>query len=282
MQWRRCLEDIFERGGSLEIALVRDYAEEEAGHHLIFRVPILGLTETELVLEHPSAFGRRLPLERGAALVGIIAIGQNRWSFRTRLEEILNTTVRGREIESIRVALPQNVERCQRRDFYRMSTASLSMPGVDMWPILDMGSVVLAERANELAVEVERHGAGVTSGKDGPLIRPELGPQFSATLLNVGGGGIGLSVPHEYAQLLPRHHHFWVSLNLRPELVTPVCACARVVHTHLQNDQSTYAGLAFDFAHNMVHQKFVVDQICRFIAMQQRDQFLLEQPRRSA
>ena len=272
-----------ERGGSLELAVARDYGDDAEGHHLVFRVGILGLSDSEIVVEHPTTLGRRLPLERGAAVVAIIAIGQNRWSFRTQLAEIMNTTVRGREVESIRLPLPDAVERCQRRDFYRMNTASLNLPGVDLWPILDMGSVVLAERANELAVEAERRGDITEILAPGQTeICPELGPKFSAFLLNVGGGGIGLAVPPEASQLLPRHHHFWVSLDLRPEIRTPVCATARVAHTHLQNDQSMYAGMAFDFAHNAVHQKFVVDQICRFIAMQQRSQKTIEDVRRTA
>jgi len=271
-QWRRCLEDIYERGGSLELAVAREYGDDVEGHHLVFRVAILGLSESEIVVEHPTTMGRRLPLEKGTLLVAIIAIGQNRWSFRTHLAEILNTTVRGRDIETIRLPLPDTVDRCQRRDFYRMNTASLNLPGVDLWPILDMGSVVLAERANELAVEAERRGESPSLSPEHMDLRPELGPKFAATLLNVGGGGIGLAVPPEYSQLLPRHHHFWVSLDLRPEIRTPVCATARVAHTHLQNDQSMYAGMAFDFTHNAVHQKFVIDQICRFIAMQQKSQ----------
>jgi ATP-dependent HslUV protease ATP-binding subunit HslU len=40
----------------------------------------------------------------------------------------------------------------------------------------------------------------------------------------------------------------------------------------MESTHETYAGMAFDFSFNPAHQKFVVDQICRFIAMQQREQ----------
>ncbi len=36
--------------------------------------------------------------------------------------------------------------------------------------------------------------------------------------------------------------------------------------------QQTYAGMAFDFSFNPVHQRFVVEQIRRFIEIQQRAQ----------
>ena len=49
--------------------------------------------------------------------------------------------------------LPDEVRRCQRRSFYRVETARINLPVVDVWPLLDPKSILLAERANELAVE---------------------------------------------------------------------------------------------------------------------------------
>ena len=101
---------------------------------------------------------------------------------------------------------------------------------------------------------------------------PEVGPRFTATLVNIGGGGVGLRVSPDDAQNVARHKLFWIRIVLSPELHSPVCATAKVVHTHMDSSQHTYAGMAFDFSFNPGHQQFVVDQICRYIAMQQKAQ----------
>ena len=51
-----------------------------------------------------------------------------------------------------------------------------------------------------------------------------------------------------------------------------ICATGKVIHTHMDSSQHLYAGLAFDFTFNPGHQQFVVEQICRYIALQQRQQ----------
>ena len=74
------------------------------------------------------------------------------------------------------------------------------------------------------------------------------------------------------AELFMKHRLFWMRVTLRPELATPICASAKLVHTHMKADQSVYAGMAFDFTFNADHQRFVVSQICRFVEEQQRHQ----------
>ena len=83
VQWRRCLEQIHQRGGAVELAVARDYREDEAGSHLIWRIRLLHMDASELIVEQPMALGRLIPVEPGAELVVIIAIGQNRWMFST-------------------------------------------------------------------------------------------------------------------------------------------------------------------------------------------------------
>ena len=186
-----------------------------------------------------------------------------------------------RTVEVIRLPLPENVQRCQRRSHYRIETTALHLPRVDLWPLLDPKSVILAERANELESESAHQAAPVATQANDPLadpasLMPEVGPRFSATLLNVGGGGVGLRVAPDASSAVNRHKLFWLRILLPPELTTPVCASAQLVHTHLESTQDTYAGLAFDFSFNLAHQRFVADQICRYIAIQQKAMLLQE------
>ena len=88
-----------------------------------------------------------------------------------------------------------------------------------------------------------------------------------------GGGGIGLRFRQEDAQILSRHKLFWIRFRLPPELTTPICATAKLIHNHTELSQYTYAGMAFDFSFHPAHQRFVVNQICRYIAVQQQAQF---------
>ena len=179
-----------------------------------------------------------------------------------------------RSVPALRLSMPESVQRCQRRNHYRVETP-LSLPRVDVWPLLDGRSVIPAERAHEIQFEIDmgRLAGHIDSlHMDFDSVMPEVGPKFTATLLNLGGGGMGLRVEPEGSVVLGRHKVFWLRFNLPPALKTPICATGKLVHTHMESNHDTYAGMAFDFSFNPSHQKFVVDQICRYIAAQQREQ----------
>ena len=77
---------------------------------------MLKLTDREMIVEAPMALGRQIEIEPEIELVASIAIGQNRWMFRTRnLGMDAETSQKSRSHRSLRLALPENVRRCQRR-----------------------------------------------------------------------------------------------------------------------------------------------------------------------
>ncbi len=273
IEWKRCLQQLQDRNGALEIAIASCYdGHETAANDLIWRVRILQLNDTDLVVECPQALGRELEIEQGIELIAVIAIGQNRWMFRTANLGTVTLDGPGRQpSHAMRLAMPDGVERCQRRNFYRVQVAAISLPEVDVWPLLDPRSVVVAERANELR-GLSPNAAAPSDESPDSLTLPEVGPKFQALLVNIGGGGVGLAIEPADAGVLHRHKVLWVRFSLTREIPAPVCATAKVVHTHIDSTQRTYAGLSFDFSHNPAHQKFVVDQICRYISLQQRAQ----------
>ena len=279
LQWHRCLEEILERNGTLEIAIAREYSDESTkGNHLIWRVRLLSLNDSHLVIEQPMALGRTVELSSDIDLIAVLAIGQNRWMFRTRTEAKVQFTGRdGRVLSALRLTLPAQVERCQRRHHYRVHTAALTLPEVELWPLLDPKSVLLAERLNELQYYRTQHGSVEFEQSDiealsSEAVMPEVGPRLSASLLNLGGGGVGLQVLPADSAALGRHKLYWLRFMLLPELTAPICASGKLVHTHVESSQEIYAGLAFDFSFNPGHQQFVLEQICRYIALQQRAQ----------
>jgi hypothetical protein len=268
-RWRDCLRQIHQRQGAIEIAVAPPEEEGAAANHLVWRVRILSLADDEIVVEPPVALGQHIHLRDGVPIVAVIAVGQNRWLFRTEnLGAVTTKTARGdRAVAGLRLRMPATVERCQRRHpRHSPRVETLSLPEAEVWPLLDPKSVVVAERANEL--QLQRPGSAAPEADD-EHVMPEVGPRFTGLLLNVGGGGVGLQVAPEHAQVVSRYRVFWMRIALPPELSTPICASTKLVHTHMRSDQHLYAGLAFDFTFNPAHERFVADQICRFIAVQQ-------------
>ncbi len=273
--WRRCLQQVLDRGGSLEVAVARsDHGAAARGRDLVWRVRLLAVTDREILVEQPSTLGQPIELDAGIDLVAILAVGQNRWVFGTANLGVIRYPLNGQKpVSALRLLMPENVERCQRRNHERMQIGDLNLPEVEMWPLLDPKSVILAERANELRLDEEAGSphAGRTRPNDEDTM-PEVGPKFTATLVNIGGGGVGLRVRPEDAHVLTRHKVFWLRFSLPPELTAPVCATGKLAHTSVDSTQHTYAGMAFDFSFNPAHQRVVAEQIRRYIGRQQQAQ----------
>jgi len=238
------------------------------GSDLIWRCRLLQVTEDEIVVEQPTAMGQPLFMDKDVDLVGVMAIGQNRWMFRTRT---LAATPKLSRTGVMRVAMPHTVERVQRRQFYRVSTAELSLAKVECWPLLNPTTVGPAEAANRLAIE-EAERTGVTPESMDPTVLPEVGPLFHAKLVNLGGGGVGLMIDQAEARAIDRARLFWLRLDLTPHIPVPLGVTARMAHHHMDSTQAVYAGLSFDFSFNPQHQTFAVQQMMRYVEMLQQEQ----------
>lgn len=272
-EWRRCLQQIFERGGAIEIAVAHPEANtlepiaHVSGGDIVWRVRVLDLTDEEIVVEQPSALGRAIDFAADIDLVGAIAIGQNRWAFRST--HIGLAELRGpRPVRVMRIRMPDRVERSIRRQL-RVDTTGLRLPQIDVWPLLDPKSVVIAERYNEVAFEASLQGEAYRDPAEPEEMMPTVGPRFQATLMNLGGGGMGLRVEAEDSMQFSHHRVFWLRATLKPELEVPVCCTGKVVHTHIDSAMRTYAGVQFDFSFHPAHERFVAEQIRRYIMTQQ-------------
>lgn len=260
------MQQVFERGGTLEIAVVRGDASESTSRDpqeivgsadLVWRLKIVALEEESVLVESPVALGQTIRIEDGIPLVGAITIGQNRWKFRSK--KISDERPAGSRGSCMRLQLPDHVERCSRR-FVRFEAGALSLPKVNIWPLLDPQTIVEAEAANEEAFRafVESRPAVASTPQ-----MPSVGPAFTATLMNVGGGGVGLRVEPQDSAVLGRHRIFWLEIPLGSGNPVPIVATGKVVHTHLDSSQRTYIGVSFDFTFRLTHQAVVVEQIHR-------------------
>ena len=294
--WRGCLQNLYERGGALEITLPRylpdgklsgaEENEESQLRNLIWRVRIMNLRDDAIFVEEASVLGRKIQLDPGKEIIAIIAIGQNRWMFRTTIDAIEPVPVAGgRTMMCLRLAMPDKVERCQRRNFYRVPTVGLRLPEVELHPLLVVESAKSVEDAIR-AIYAERRDNPVAGriGPDGvqreetetfPL--PIVGPGTKTTLLNIGGGGVGLLAQPEDRSAFESERLFWLRIDLGHAHGAPIGIVARLRHTHYDSAQRLYAGMSFEFGHNPEHENFVVDEICRYVAGVQREQLARKQ-----
>lgn len=267
-RWRDCLQQIQERGGGIEFTISRPGLDPETVQgDLLWRVRIIRQSERELVVEAPSAMGQPIHLNEGVDVVGVLAVGQNRWMFHSRTLGMVTTPgPRGLGMPAVRLQMPEEVERCQRRGFLRVSTAELRLPEVECFPLLDPTSAIAAEEACRAQI---KSGRAPESGAVTEL--PNVGPVFRARLLNIGGGGLGLLVGKSDSAAIHRSKFLWTRLDLRPEIPAPLAVSARVAHTHLTHEQDVYAGIAFDFAFHPAHRPFVSDTLVRYVeSLQER------------
>jgi hypothetical protein len=258
-----------EKGGGLELAVARKPGTQGDGQaDLVWRTRLTQVADDFLEIERPQALGRGIDLQSGVALVAAFVIGQNRFTFHTEVLGSLRSSG-PRAMELVRLKVPSDIERCQRR-FDRFDLQGLKLPTVTLWPLLDPKSVIPAERANELAFQAFQKGEQPPAVDEN--LMPTVGPPITAVLMNIGGGGVGLRVEPREAGPLSRHRVFWMKVPLGSEQPVPLVTTAKVVHTHIDSMQNTYAGVAFDFSFNPGHQGVVTAQIARQVQQVQARQ----------
>lgn len=260
---------MYERGGALEITVDRGAGEDgdsAPGADLAWRVKIVQLYEDSIVVEPPSACGSTIPLSPNIKLIAAMTVGQNRWMFHTRT--ICHTEGARGGIKLLALAMPEHVERCTRRAFFRISTVDLRLPTVQCWPLLDPSSVVAAEAANRAQIQslMERGGVMDYELEDpDSIMLPKVGPMFRSSLLNISGGGVGLMLKPDEGRALDARPFIWMRLDLRPDIPAPIGVTSRVAHSHIDSAHNLYAGVAFDFTHNPAHRPFVVDLFTNYV-----------------
>lgn len=262
-RWHDLLLQIAARGGGLEFSVAKAEGDN-ASPDLMWRSRLLAVGSRELVLEHPVALGQGVKFDEGTRLVAVMSVGQNRWMFHTRVVAA-GTEPEFSRVPGLRLEAPDNVERCARRDFLRISTAALCLPEVECWPLLDPSSVTAAEVANRAAILEAHRGGRIGMQTPDSILLPEVGPPFSARLMNIGGGGVGLMIGKGEAVAAERSRMIWMRVKLMPHIPAPLALTGKVVHTHLDSAQNLYAGVAFEFAFNPAHKEFVVSQVARYV-----------------
>jgi hypothetical protein len=259
------LQDIADRGGAVEICF--DPSGSSLAIH--WRVRLLRVEQHQLVIATPGAAGVSMPVRVGAPVVASYTIGQNRWAFSTTVRSV-HPDRHAPERSYLVVDAPKGVERKARRTAERFSTGQLGLPQVDLWPLMDPTTVVEPERRSRVLLEAALSGGApntpvaTTTPSDQSL--PLVGPGFSASLINLSAGGLGLSVPQQFAGTVERHAFLWARLHLDPLLPAPLSMTLRRAHSHLDSSGQVYLGAAFESAFNPGHNAFIADTLSDLLA----------------
>lgn len=265
-RWKESLRDLASRRGPIEISVAADQAKS-----LNWRVRLLAIRDGRLIVEQPVTLGRRVPVTVGTSVVGGLSIGQNRWMFTTAVLAAEEQSIAGRPHSVLELLMPEEVERCQRRSFYRISTASLDLPSVECKAVREPAEAVPLQVATRAAI---LDAAGTTGTADREALRlahPTTGMSGDGELLNIGGGGACLRMAASHGQLLDRPSYFLLNVDLTPTVPLPLPITAKLAHTRIDSSQSIQAGFAFDFSQNLSYESFVSEVICRYIAGLQGD-----------
>lgn len=261
-RWRECLDQIRDRGGSLEVSVDVGDAADMGATNLVWRVRLMASDDERLVLEQPVALGQTMRVEPGLRLVVAMSIGQNRWMFRTMSIEPSAGDMRG----LLHLAAPTLVERCQRRNFFRATTAGFNLPLVQGWRLVDPQTAVAAEVASRIPFEDESASGTRGLGLESPIVlMPEVAGAYQGQLVNVGGGGAGLVVPPASRPSFDSSGRYWLRMALGTEMPAPLAVTARCVHQHLDSSQNLHLGFAFDFSLHPEHRDFIVRQITGYV-----------------
>lgn len=263
-RWKDSLKTLAGRHGPIEITV----ESHDGSLDLVWKVRLISMDDDCLIVEQPQALHKTIPMKDGSSIIGALAIGQNRWMFRSRIIEVMSAPTAHGSTPALRLAMPVNVERCQRRNFYRTSTTSLALPPIQVYQLLNPESAVPLEIATQAAIT---NAAGEPSVPDPlHLAKPELGQSMSTKMLNIGGGGVGLLIHSDEGSVLNKHHLFWMRLDLSPVVQLPLPLTARLAHTRVDSSGDVHCGFAFDFIRNRDYEPFVAEQVCRYVASLQK------------
>ncbi len=236
--WTQAIERARSRNAPVELQRLSADGRDEFAPMLKSRM--LGFDEHHIVVEEPTGPGADEMLAGAAPVMLYIIEGDDRWEVQTSVLErgrfALNASVR---VSALRLAPPQAVSKAQRRNFYRVDVAGLVEDPVQVR--------VAIPHAQDDGHEVI---------------------DFEGRLVNIGGGGMGLTVDEKSARHMLRAEKVHCKVKL-PTLNQPLEVTVNVCHSQHEARDVHYMGLQFVFQRPAARDQ-VVDKLCTFAAWVQR------------
>lgn len=235
-------QSLAQRDGAVEVR-AEDAGETVGTTYKVRLLELLG--DGEMLIDMPTQAGAASELYRGAAVSVLVIEGVRRLVGYCR---VLGTEqyelAGGQRTRSLRLSRPGAVESAQRRRFFRVNAGGSVTHPVEL-ALLDPGG--------------------------GPGKLPGVKP-LHAALLNIGGGGMGVTIDHsrELGATLRRTTRFQATVQL-PGPGEPLRVAMRLVHVQPTQGNTLYLGFEFDCV-GTAEQRRVEDQVVRVATCLQRQQ----------
>ena len=240
-QWLDAIQSIQNRNGIIQVTSC--HADPQAHSPATYRSRMLACDELGFLIEPPSISKMAAHFTAGTEVSLLCVEADQRWDCQTTIRNVerfrLNTST---ELMALRLAPPRDVRSAQQRKYFRVDITASTIEPVLLVPVA----------SDELS-------------SDEAKTLPKI---FSAPIINISGGGIGVEAPAVVAKQLADVSEYRCTLML-PNRAEPFEMPARVVHAKPLEDGSFYLGLEFDTSDPKFDEESI-DHICRFATWYQR------------
>lgn len=265
-EWFGLVKEIANRNGVVTIHPEAGDGDNDDLLALEYKVRLLKIDDGQWIVERPFAKAGELGFPDGRGVYGIVHTESHRFGFRSRVAATelfeLNDS---RRVPVLRLAAPHDVQLVQRRAYYRIPLAAVSLPSVGVWPVRDLSTLREAEYANERLHRLSHSD----DPQDAVVARPDVGQPLTARLFDLSGNGMALITDMANRPLFSEVERLWIEFNL-PNVEHPIAVVGKVVRVNAFADRELFIGIQFCFDYYKAHQIFVTDHICRYAAQQQR------------
>lgn len=290
------LEALHRRNGAVDVAGIP--AAGDPREAPAFRVRLLQYSSEGLTIERPQQPEASRYIFQGATVEVLAINGNERWLFRSRVKAVrpyaLNESTR---VVALDLTPPEAVRTGQRREFFRVSLAGAGLKPVLLAPMpaqpgnADVAGEGPVAQIGSVPQQQAAPGEGPTSAGGNPAPTPKLakidaatpvdGPanfcpiafpvqSFTAKLLNLSGGGMGVETPQRIGPIV-RQIIYYRSVIRLPNTEQVIETAAEMRFVEPREGGTHYLGLRFDFL-NPTHKRQCVDAVCKFCAWFQRQQ----------
>lgn len=248
--WRQAVCDQVTRNGAVEVTSLAKQPNGAVAP--MYRCRLLDSDPSGgLIVERPTQAGVSAQLAAGVEVQVVIVHEGQRWEARCRvvdgLEYALNASTSTR---ALRLTSPAMVASGQRRQFFRVGVGR-GEAGISLFA--------------ELPPVATGQGDSALTFRPAPV-------ELKATLANLSGGGMGVTVPcsPQVTACLKATREFRCELQI-PQLPEAVDIPVRLIHLEPLANDHLYLGLSFRFD-GPNHERLAQDAILRFSTELQRRQ----------
>jgi c-di-GMP-binding flagellar brake protein YcgR len=235
--WQDMLRYLGQTNGAVDLS---PDSQDSPGKAPSWRCRMLAFDGERIVLQRPEPPEAIRYLRSGEPVAVGIVDENYRWLLLTHVRGMSHYQLNDKtRVPAVVIEHPHTVRSGQRREFYRVPAVGCDVDSIVMLP----------------------DGADADSDAK----------SFNATLVNVSGGGIGVSAPSNVGSRVALDDAYVCRIML-PMLKFPLMIPVQIKRIDETERGRYYLGLQFNFAEDEPGAQRLIDEICRFAAHLQRIQ----------